>query len=182
MSLLERFSKSEREILVSLPYRVGVLMGDAEDEAGVLDDIQEGLAHERTLRHVLEVCQGQALMTAILEETLCSRAQWPAWAEHSFSVIADATAARHFLKAQVGDAAIRQYRTVLLNVAYAIAEASGEFGESAKDSQGFFPRLIEKMKNNPACYGAESMHVAAAEQALILELSCALADEGEAPS
>jgi hypothetical protein len=76
MSNIDKFTEEERLLLVSLPYRVGMWLSEADDEEGEHDDEQEMEALEEILVNFSGSEAGTPMTREIAGHTLKSREKW----------------------------------------------------------------------------------------------------------
>ncbi|MCB1682776.1 MAG: hypothetical protein KDI61_07620 [Alphaproteobacteria bacterium] len=176
MSELSVFSPEDTELLISLPYRVGVSISYTEDEEGEMDDVYEMEALEACIRQIAKLHEKSPLVSEIAGEILRRKDMWPKWSNQNiFNIAPDCEQAARVLKPIVSSQELKSYKKMLLEVATAVAQASGEFGD-VHEKKGFFGRIMEKVvgsfanddKNHP-------MNVSAAEDSAIEAIRQALA-------
>ena len=146
-SHLSDLTNEERDLIIGLPYRVGVWMGNAEDEGGDEDDAREMAALEKILADLAKVEKVPAFVRELLNETLSCRDRWPDWADDTFDILPDCKKAVGVLEAKVAKADRNNFKKALKKIAFQVAGAYGEFGDFDKDEgKGFVGRLIGKIK------------------------------------
>lgn len=180
MSVLSGFSDDELQLLISLPYKVGVYVADADDEEGELDDEVEARALEACLRAVAQKYDGPGVVDDFVRGALGGRAQWPVWAEKSYNIIPDCERAIVLLRQKVDSEDVKNYRAALLEIASTVAQAYGEFVsfDEFPDDEGFFSTVAAKIAGVFSGMGADDVghpsNVSAAEDSAISRLSAAL--------
>jgi len=178
MSILNEMQPEERGLLVGLPYRVGVWMSHADDEAGETDDIREMKALEHIIQSIATVHERSDFVQDVARQTLAKRDKWEIWANHSFDILADCEKAVSVLKNTVNDNDLKNYRLVLLNIAETVAAAYGEFGMEADEEgvlSGFLGKVVGKFKASDA--EDDFMNISPAEDAALQRLKAALRSE-----
>ena len=179
MTDLSAFSKSELELLVALPYKVGVWVGAAEDEEGESDDQKEAQALQGCIKAIAALHADKPFLKALAAQTLGLRSEWPRWADQSFNVLDDAEKAVTLLKGKVSSGDVKSYRGMIMEVATTVAQAYGEFGDWEDEGEGFFTRIAEKFKSLSQDNKDHPMNVSAAEETAISELSIVLKQASE---
>ena len=177
MSQLDLISPEERDLVIGLPYRVGVFVSHADDEGGEEDDEKEMQALERILTAIARQHEKSPFVQDVLQQTIASKDQWPSWAEQTFSVAADAEKIMQVLSTQLPEADWKIYRGLLVRVGRTVAEAYGEFGEEFDDeaSGGLFGKLVDKITGRAEDTADEAhINISAAEDAALSELAAAL--------
>lgn len=180
MASLSDFSSTELELLVSLPYKVGVYVSHADDEDGEVDDEKEMEALKGCIKATAGLHQDKPLIADVMRQTLDMRSEWPNWAAQSFNVPRDAQQAVALLSSRVSETELKNYRAALMEVATTVAQAYGEFGEFDDDdtSGGLFGGIVSKITSGLASLGADDdnhpMNISAAEDTAITALREAL--------
>jgi hypothetical protein len=140
MATLNKMEKEERELIVSLPYRVGVWIGHADDEEGSADDRREHRTVEKILHRFAGQIERYPFISAVLRETLAQKECWERWAGDSLDVLPDCEKALAIVRKTGSSEAVINYRKILMKIANDVAGAHGEFGEF--ESEGGFTKLI----------------------------------------
>ena len=176
MTQLSAFSAEDADLLVSLPYRVGVSISFTEDEEGEGDDEREMEALEECIKQVAKLHQASPIVSEVAKTILENKDKWEAWSNQGvFNIAPECEKAARVLKPVVTAQELKSYKKMLLEIASAVAQASGEFGD-VHEKKGFFGRVMEKVvggfanddKNHP-------MNVGAAEDSAIEKIRRALA-------
>lgn len=176
MTSLSDFSDEERALLVSLPYKVGVWISQADDVEGESDDEHEMQALERVISEVSKHHEDMPFVHQIAQATLQSKEHWPVWENQSFHVLDECAKAMALLSARVENSAQDNYRKTLLEIAHSVAEAWGEFDGGAADTAegigaivGKFATMFGKQQDK-----SHVMNVSAAEDSSLAQLSAVL--------
>jgi hypothetical protein len=172
---LSSFTPEDAEILVSLPYKVGVWVSHADDEEGDADDERENKALESCIRAIAKLHEDKPLIAEIMAETLRRRAGWSAWYEGSFHVLHDIPKAVAAMRSKATSADFKNYRGALMEIAAAVARAYGEFGHfDEAQTEGFFSKIAKGFKSHDNA--DHPMNVSAAEDSALSRLAAALRD------
>lgn len=174
MTDLSVFSMAESELLVSLPYKVGVWVGYAEDEEGEADDERESKALQACIKEIASLHDDVPFIKALVAQTLRLRSEWPRWQTQSFHVTDDAAKAMSLLKSKATAAELKAYRAMLMEIATSVAQAHGEFGQWDEADEGFFARIAGKLKSLSQDSDDHPMNISAAEETAISELAAVL--------
>ncbi len=179
MASLSMFSSDEQEIIVSLPYKVGVYVSHAEDEEGEMDDEREMRALEHCLKSIARLHEDKPFIQEVAKQTLSRKGDWARWTDQSFHALKQAEQISDVMFRTLGKQGFKQYRALVMEVAGAVARAYGEFGDwDDEESEGFFKNVINTVvtgfsnlsqddKNHP-------MNVSPAEEGALSDLSKAL--------
>lgn len=181
MTSLAHFSAEEAELLVSLPYRIGVHMSHIDDEEGEIDDKREMASLESCIRSVAALRQqDRPFVSEVMRETLRLRYEWLRWAENSLAVYKDAERAISLLKLKAGEKTARSYAASLMEIAAAVARAYGEFSTFAEEERksgimgALFSKIIEGFSELAPEDEGHPMNVSASENEALARLSAAL--------
>lgn len=178
MTSLSDFSDQDAEVIVSLPYRVGMHVSYADDEDGEGDDELEMRALEACMREVVKHQESCALTKEIASEILSSKDRWDAWAEGVFNIEPLCEKAVLALQAQADESEVKAYVKMTLEIAASVAQAYGEFGEEAEPEKGFFGKAMGALMGGFSGMSADDanhpMNISAAEDSAISRISAAL--------
>jgi len=173
-SHLHDMSPQERELIVGLPYRVGIWMSHMDDEEGGEDDRKEREATMNIINGISQSIEVPAFVREIMQEVVTHKDSWQDWEKNSMDIIPDAKRVADLLKQQIGAKDRRNYKRLLLKIAGSVAGAYGEFGEMEKE-KGLMDRvrdwLSEGSKKKQAI---DFMNISPSEDAAIKELMAAL--------
>ena len=175
MTQLSSFSDTDKLLIVSLPYRAGLYVSYADDEDGERDDELEMRAMEACLKEISKLHEGHALTQEIASNILQHKADWNAWSQGVFNIEPLCEQAVEALKTQANESEIKDYIKMVLEIATAVAQAYGEFGEEEPET-GFFGKTMGRIFGN---LGSDSetnhpMNVSAAEDGAITRIANAL--------
>lgn len=173
------YTEEERELLISLPYRVGFWMHEADDAAGDEDDRKEMEAIDRSLRSMVGLYQSVPLIPQICRETLSRNDSWPAWQEQSLDILPECERVKTLLRAKATKKELMTYCTMLKAIATAVAQAAGEYDviEYRHEGNNFFERLIGRLMGTISSTRREeelAANISASEDAALMKLSAAL--------
>ncbi len=178
MTQLSSFSDDDRELIVALPYRVGMHMSYAEDEDGERDDELEIRALKSCISEVAKLENRQDLIKQISAEILSRQDSWDAWSQGVFNIVPQCEKAVDIMKAHANDDEFEDYIKMVLEVASAVARAYGEFGEEPEAEKGFFGKAMSKIMGGYSGMSSDDinhpMNVSAAEDSAIAAISAAL--------
>lgn len=180
MTSLAHFSAEEAELLISLPYRVGVHMSHIDDEDGEVDDRREMASLKACIQAVAALRNDRPFAAEIMKETLRLQFEWSRWAEKSFDIFDDAARAVSLLKSKAGEGTARSYAATLMEIATAVARAYGEFStfDEEERQSGILGALLGKIIEGFSELAPEDeghpMNVSASENEALARLSSAL--------
>lgn len=174
MTALSDFPESDLELVVSLPYRVGLNVSYADDEEGEQDDEREMAALQACLRAVADKNSG--LTKEIAEKALSMQDKWDAWGNGVFNIEPLCKQASETVARVASKEEYKNYVQMVLEVASAVAQAYGEFNEEPDPPKGFFGKTMSRIVGGfgAAEDASHPMNVSAAEDSAISRISMAL--------
>lgn len=168
------FPPADRELLASLPYRVGIWMSQAEDEGGERDDAREMKALEKIFTLLAKEERTPVFVRELLQETLSRRDRWPEWQENSLDILPDCARAINILEAHAGKTDRNNFRRALKKIAASVAGAHGEFGFEAESAGGGMLARLSGLLGAGKEKSPDFMNISAAEQDVMRNLVNAL--------
>lgn len=186
MARIDQLPPTDKELVASLPYKVGVWMGQAADEGGDRDDRLEMRALERVLEEFAKGIKVPPFVRQVCGQAIEHRARWSSWADSYMNVPAECRQAIAILKDVEGisDRDVRFYRSALRKIAIAVAEAYGEFGMldeeegGAEEKQGgFLDKIGEAVASFTGADDPSPENISPAEQQALKILVEALTAE-----
>lgn len=148
MLTLEHLSPKQRDLIISLPYRVGLWVSQADQQGG--DDADD--AELRTLENLIngftQDVFGSELVQNVMAETWAQKARWPEWSKGVKQTLPDCKEAISILQDHYESKEISAFRQRLYDIAEAVAMAfnEGETGTAEKQSS-FIEKMVEKLKS-----------------------------------
>lgn len=139
MSFLTDLSPEKREMLASLPYRVGVWVSQSDSVGGSESEAQEEQALSNILHAYAEEIFGSETVQHIISATIARKDEWPKWRQNMGEVIVDCRYALDILaEASVEKKEISAFRQHLMEIGEAVALA---FREGGDDEMNFMERV-----------------------------------------
>ena len=191
MGLLEKFSGEERDLLVALPYRVGLWLSRSDDTGGA----ESGDAEINALRGIITGFAEDFLKSEFVEElmreTVSRKDLWPAWEKDTDTVPAECTKAVGIVAARLEQKSTTSFKHNLMEIAMTVALAYREFDddqplvEKIKVYFRYYRQRIEAMLQNKQILSFdEYLNISRAEHEALTQLSAALRmeyKEGQMP-
>jgi len=180
MSELSGFNDEERHLLMSLPYKVGVYISEADDAEGTLDDDKELQALLECIRKIATSYSDSGLVDGIIRGTLKLDSQWESWGKTAYNLEPDCQAAIALLLAKGTRQDAENYREALILIANTVAQTYGEFialDDGFEEKKSFFSALTQKIINRITELKDDEGHpsnVSAAEHSAVSRLAAAL--------
>lgn len=175
-SHLSDMNAKERDLLISLPYRVGIWMSHSDDEAGEKDDSRERTALASSIEGYAKASGKTPLfIREICQAMIGKRDYWPEWEATALDILADCERAADILRDKTDSQARKHYKRLLIVIASRIAGAYGEFG-GMEDEENFADRAMNAVKALLGGAKPDSgfANISPAEQAALQRLKTAL--------
>ena len=128
MNMLDDLTDEQREIIVSLPYRVGLWISLSDMTGGQESTTQELTVLSAIINGFAEEVFGSELVQYIMADTLSKKDEWPNWSGDSESVLYDCEIALSILADHVDDKKeLGAFAVRLTEIAEAVAGAFREY-------------------------------------------------------
>lgn len=179
MTHLSEFSGQESELLMSLPYKVGMYISYADDEDGEHDDVAEQKALKHCLKAIIPLYDEKPFVQDILKKSMSFQSEWERWGTQAFHAPREAEKAITLLRSKASLNELKSFRAALMEIATTVAQAHGEFSSFDEEEQesgfsalvgkivGGFSGLSKDDDNHP-------MNISASEDSAIQTLKEAL--------
>lgn len=178
MADLSEFSDEEQKLLVSLPYKVGAWISQSDDVGGDQDDEMEMQALHDVISGLSKLHEDMPFVHKIAAHTLASRELWPIWANQTFNVPEECGQTMVLLQKRAEERAVKNYASILMQIAYSVAEAWGEFGDMEDQSAaglgavvGKITGLFSRGERDVAKGSGHAANISASEDSCIMQLS-----------
>ena len=181
MAYLEQFGERERTLLLSLPYRAGLFIGEA-DKAGGKD---ASSAEQQALQSIVtgfveDFCKSE-FVEELMRGTLAMKNEWPGWHKNVQYVPDDCRKAINFLSKKLEAKEVMAFKANLIEIGMAVAMAYCEYGDDTPwhekfmmHSRFYYERWQAKRNKQPSLTLTESLNISVVEQRAIKALSNAL--------
>lgn len=129
MANLSSFSKEERALIISVPYRVGIWISNADDnERTKLDDKFEKQTLEVAIATLAKRTQKMPFAAAVMSDVETYKSMWPGWEAQAGenSVLEDTQEAIDICRAKVSKGELNQYKHAVWQIGIVVAQAFGE--------------------------------------------------------
>lgn len=141
MSFLHNLSPEDREMLISLPYRVGYWISQSDTSGGDDSDEEELQA----LSNILNGYAGEIFVCetvqVIISNTVRAQEQWPKWRENVGDVPEDCKRAIYILTQAVDEKEVNAFKQHIMEVGEAVALAFREL-----EDHSFIAQMKLKME------------------------------------
>lgn len=138
MNFLDQLNTDHRELLVSLPYRVGLYISQSDETGGDDSDEAEMLALESIITGYSQEVFGAETVQYVVGETVQRKAEWVKWGKDVSGIEHDCYKAVDILSGVVEDKEISAFKSSLIEIGENVALAFREYGASTS--------LMEKIR------------------------------------
>lgn len=149
MSELDRFLPADQDLLVSLFYRIGQWMSQADDTD--TSEESEAVEEEQMFKILNKLAQSKnigALCSEIASEALRQKGSWARWGRKVDDVMSDVARAKEIIKGQGNTQEFVAFGKSLITIATSVARAYREADDDEHaEEKGFLSWLSEKKAN-----------------------------------
>ena len=169
----------QKDLLISLPYKLGIWIGHYDEQGDVKADEKERAALSEIIEYLAEDSTSTSFVTELFRDALNSREDWADWPCNEQQVLEDSKKGMKIVKDNVSDKDATAFREALLTVCEVVAQAYGEFGgleddESSSKWFGAVRNAIEKLKGHSYVNMERPFNISPAEQEAISTLKTQL--------
>lgn len=129
MNFLDNVTLSQRELIISLPYRVGHFISQSDKAGGDEADNRELQALHNIIHGFADAMLGSESIQYVMTETLAQREKWGEWSKRPRSVPKDCQTAMDIMVAHLPDKDITAFQNHLMEIGEAVAMAFTEVHE-----------------------------------------------------
>lgn len=137
MVQLNHFNDDQRQLLIALPYRVGLWVSSSDSSGGDDADQAEMMALTTIVTGFAEDFLKSEFVQRLMEETVSHRGNWESWGENIDEVPAECTRAVDMLAEILDRKELTSFKFTMMEIANAVAMAYRE----ADDQPGLGFRL-----------------------------------------
>lgn len=138
MNFLDQLNSSHRELLVSLPYRVGLFISQSDESGGDESDEAEMQALDAIITGYSQEVFGAETVQYVVGETVQRKPEWDEWGKDVSGIEHDCYKAVDILSSVVDQKEVNAFKSSLLEIGENVALAFREYGASTS--------LIEKIR------------------------------------
>ena len=131
MSFLNDLPEQDKELIISLPYRVGVWISHSDDVGGEEADENEKTALNNILAGFTQDVFGSEVVQFVMAETVSHKESWESWSKRTNKdeISKDCSHAIEILKRYVDEKEVSAFKQRLYEIAEAVALAFREYEE-----------------------------------------------------
>ena len=182
VSYLDKFNKEQQELLVSLPYRTGLLVSESDDEGGEDSAEAELLTLESLITGYAQDYIKSEFVEELMKKTLASKDKWQDWSEGLDAVPDQCMSAVKVVEDMLDAKDTQSFRTSLMEISKAVAMAYREVEEEDLETtdkvkvygQYYMDMLRAKLKSEPPPNMDEYLNISHSEREVLTKLSEAL--------
>ncbi|MGZ9097314.1 MAG: hypothetical protein ACXW30_03340 [Micavibrio sp.] len=126
MALLEDFTKDQRDLLVGLPYRVGLWVSLSDSTGGGEANEAEAEALAAIVTGFSEDFCKSEFVQAMIEETVSRRSEWREWTRNLDDVPGECIRATDLLTERLERKEVTSFKLTLMEIATSVAMAYRE--------------------------------------------------------
>lgn len=131
MAFLEAFTEEEKEILISVPYKAGIWVSQADSTGGEGADDKEKAALENIINEKGKGMFESAFVHEVMSEACNRKQDWNKWADTVDDVLVQAGKAVDIIAAKLEEKECDAYSANVMAIGVKIAEAFREFDADA---------------------------------------------------
>jgi hypothetical protein len=180
-SYLDTFTQDQRNLLVALPYRVGLWVSSSDTTGGDDADKAEMIALSSIVTSYAEDYLKSEFVQALMEEMISRSAEWPEWGRNLDEVAGECIRAVSMISERLDRKDVMSFKYNLMEIATSVAMAYRELdhNQSFLFKLRVYSRVMidrKRAKQGGRITGtlSEMMNISAAEQAVLDSLSRAL--------
>ena len=175
MADLSKFNAQERDLISSLPYRVGIWISNADDNEGTkIDDKDELKVLEQTIQNFAKASDKIPVAAAVMKDVQDNKRNWAQWnmTATEQAILADAPKAVALCKQHFDEKQLNQYRETIWRVGIFVAQAYGEHVDP--DNEMHFNNFFGRMFGKGPKAGQNPENMSPKEKAALTKLKQAL--------
>ncbi len=181
MAFLELFSDTEKDMLVSLPYRAGLWVSLADQSGGEKASLKERAALEDIITRKASGMFESAFVHEVMAEAFARKDQWDLWAQNTQTVPDDSRKAVALISEKLTEKDVDAYRYNIMTIGVEIAKTFREFDAGASiiaRLYGLFNLYVEAIvriiKRDPSIQTESALNISYEEDQALSCLSDAL--------
>ncbi|MGB4106480.1 MAG: hypothetical protein WBK55_01635 [Alphaproteobacteria bacterium] len=126
MTFLEKFTQDQRDLMVRLPYRIGLWISQSDTAGGSEADERERQALSNILHAFAEDLFGSENLQYIMSETIRQKSNWPSWSKDVELVPGECADAITLMRDHGEPKDVKALKNHLMEIAEAVALAFHE--------------------------------------------------------
>lgn len=151
MTVLSGFSITEQDLLIRLPYRVGVWISESDDGGGEEADAQEiQVLRALLVAYVQDFCKTE-FVQKVMEQTVIQKDQWDGWHDNIDNVIDECRQVMSLLIEHLSTKELSAFRDNLIEIGYSVAMAYCELDDERSllvKTKAYLSMWVEKIQRS----------------------------------
>jgi len=127
MAFLKEFSKEDRDLLVALPYRVGLWVSNSDNTGGGEADDKEVEALRKTITDITQGMMESAFVHEVMGETFLRNNEWSGWGANMASLPEECSRAVMLIQGKIPQRDVDAYKRILMHIGVEVARAFREY-------------------------------------------------------
>jgi len=157
MNDIQTLSPDIRELLIRIPYRVGLYISESDQTGGVESTDVERLALENIVTFYVEDTVKSEFSHQVMNETLVHKKKWASWGENIHTLPEECLKLSDALTGVIDMREIFAFKQNLLEIAIVVAQAYREFDKSTGTIQKLQVYLSLLLRRIRAIFTGEEM-------------------------
>jgi hypothetical protein len=176
MSFLERLSPDHRQLIIRLPYRIGLWVSQSDTSGGAEADEREKQALSNILHAVTEDMFGAEAIQYIMSDTIRNKTEWPKWHANIDMVPTECRDAIDLMRQYAEPKDAKAFKNHLMEIAEAVALAFREEdgGTSVFQAFGMYVSYMFGPKKGRKRSFSEFQNISASERKALEAIADAL--------
>jgi hypothetical protein len=130
MAYLKEFSKEDADLLVALPYRVGLWVSSSDNTGGGDADEKELEALQQTITGIVHGMFESAFVHEVMAETFLRRDEWRGWGMNLRDIPGECKNAVALIQGKLPQRDVDAYKRILMHIGVEVAKAFREYDSS----------------------------------------------------
>jgi hypothetical protein len=146
-SILNEYTSAEQELIIRLPFRVGMWVSQVDTAGGGESDTREREALNTVVSSYAEDYLKSEFVQRLMELTLARKNEWSTWTSGIENVPDECLQVMKALELKVSLKEVESFKHNLLDIGIAVAMAYRETSGGVPNGASSIGRLIYNMKN-----------------------------------
>ncbi len=130
MNFLDNILPDQRDLLVALPYRIGLYISQSDQSGGDSSDEAEMQALSSIITAYSQEVFGAETVQYVISETVSRKDEWDSWSKDLETVEGECHRAIDILSEAVDEKEVSAFKRSMLEIGESVALAFREYGES----------------------------------------------------
>ncbi len=145
MNFLDQVTHGQRELIISLPYRVGYYISQSDTTGGDEAESREMQALANIIHGFADSMLGSESIQYVMTETIAHQDKWPEWSKKLRTVPNDCRTALDVISVHLNEKDVTAFQNHLMEIGEAVAMAFQEV-EAPRDEAQPWKQIEAKIK------------------------------------